>query len=323
MYGNAERMLNPRRDSHLLSVGAATSGAASLNDCREAGLSDRRLCDLVATGRWQSPYPRAFVTFSGPIPRATLLWAAIMYAGTDATLSDVTAGQLWRLTPESPVIHVTVPYARDADDQPGCACIVPARCGARTRIQSSRRDGRPWNERSSTCWPASPRRPRRSLWSPARCVPLGRQPTGCGCRWPSVLAPDGGRSSLRRFLICTLGRSRCWSCATRSCVAGMACRLAVVSSNASGKERSTSVLIDEFRLHVENDGRLGHDRAQEIWRDMRRDNRSELLGYRHLRYGWADLVDRGCQVALEQAEVLRQQGWRGRFRRCPHCPPGL
>jgi hypothetical protein len=33
------------------------------------------------------------------------------------------------------------------------------------------------------------------------------------------------------------------------------------------------VLIEEWRLHVELDGRLGHDRAREVWRDMRRDNR--------------------------------------------------
>jgi very-short-patch-repair endonuclease len=81
------------------------------------------------------------------------------------------------------------------------------------------------------------------------------------------------------------------------------------------------VVSEEWQLHVELDGRLGHDRAREIWRDMRRDNRSELLGYRHLRYGWADLIDRGCEAALEQAEVLRQQGWPGQMTRCPRCPP--
>jgi hypothetical protein len=40
---------------------------------------------------------------------------------------------------------------------------------------------------------------------------------------------------------------------------------------------------------------------------MRRDNRSE--------------------VAIEQAVILRQQGWRGTFKRCRQCPsmlpPGL
>lgn len=80
------------------------------------------------------------------------------------------------------------------------------------------------------------------------------------------------------------------------------------------------VLIEDFRLHVELDGRLGHDRARETWRDMRRDNQSERLRLRHLRYGWADMIDRPCEVAVEQAVILRQQGWRGTFTRCRSCP---
>jgi hypothetical protein len=83
------------------------------------------------------------------------------------------------------------------------------------------------------------------------------------------------------------------------------------------------VLIPEWGLHLELDGRLGHDRGRERWRDMRRDNRSELAQLRHLRYGWADVFDRPCAVAVEQAVVLRQQGWTGTFRRCRACPTGL
>jgi hypothetical protein len=83
------------------------------------------------------------------------------------------------------------------------------------------------------------------------------------------------------------------------------------------------VLIEEWMLHVELDGRLGHDRAQEMWRDMRRDNRSVVQRMRHLRYGWADVVHRPCDVAIEQAIVLRQQGWTGRFKRCRDCPNDL
>jgi hypothetical protein len=42
---------------------------------------------------------------------------------------------------------------------------------------------------------------------------------------------------------------------------------------------------------------------------MRRDNRSEVMRLRELRYGWADMVDKPCEVAIEQAVILRQQGW--------------
>jgi hypothetical protein len=33
------------------------------------------------------------------------------------------------------------------------------------------------------------------------------------------------------------------------------------------------------------------------------------------------VVDRPCAVAMEQALVLRQQGWDGKFVRCTACPP--
>lgn len=112
-------MLNPRRDPDLLSLGATTDGVVSLDACRGAGLTDRRLSDLVATGRWQSPLPRVYITFSGPLPSRSRLWAAVLYAGKDATISHASAGFLWRLTREPPFIHVSVPYDRDADDQPG------------------------------------------------------------------------------------------------------------------------------------------------------------------------------------------------------------
>lgn len=81
-------------------------------------------------------------------------------------------------------------------------------------------------------------------------------------------------------------------------------------------------MIEQWRLHVELDRRLGHDRGRERWRDMRRDNRSEVQQFRHLRYGWPDMVDRPCEVALEQAVILRQQGWKGAFRACRDCPTG-
>jgi hypothetical protein len=95
------------------------------------------------------------------------------------------------------------------------------------------------------------------------------------------------------------------------------------AKRVAGGAEFLDVLIEEFGVHVELDGRLGHNRATEKWRDMRRDNRSELARLRHLRYGWGDVVDRPCDVAIKQAEVLRQQGWTGTFKRCAVCPREL
>jgi hypothetical protein len=83
------------------------------------------------------------------------------------------------------------------------------------------------------------------------------------------------------------------------------------------------VFLEEWQMHVELDGRLGHDDAIGIWRDMRRDNRSERQRLRHLRYGWVDFAERPCEVAIEQGVILREQGWTGTFKRCKNCPPAL
>lgn len=112
-------MLNPTRDSQYLGLGDDTAGAVDLATCRASGLSDERLHWLVETGRWQSPFPRVYVVFSGPVPLLTMQFAAVLYSGAGAALSHESAGQGWRLCRQPSVIHVSVPYSRQVDEQPG------------------------------------------------------------------------------------------------------------------------------------------------------------------------------------------------------------
>jgi hypothetical protein len=51
-------------------------------------------------------------------------------------------------------------------------------------------------------------------------------------------------------------------------------------------------------------------------RDMRRDNAGAEEGVLTLRYGYADLTERPCQVAAQVAQVLRSRGWPGTMRKC-------
>jgi hypothetical protein len=94
-------MLNPPRDEGLLELGHDTAGAAYLRDCRLAGITDDRIRYLVESGRWQSPYPRVFVTFSGPVPLLTRQYAGVLYAGEGAALSHESAGAGYGLEPRS------------------------------------------------------------------------------------------------------------------------------------------------------------------------------------------------------------------------------
>jgi len=46
-----------------------------------AGLSRHAIAARLESGRWQRLYRGVFVTFNGPIPRAALLWGAVLRAG--------------------------------------------------------------------------------------------------------------------------------------------------------------------------------------------------------------------------------------------------
>src|ERR1700677_3655472 len=93
--------------SELLDVqqGVVTRGQAI-----SAGLSRHAIAARVETGRWQRLHRGVFVTFSGPIPRTSQLWGAVLRVGGDAVLSHHTAAELWGLSDApSASIHVTVP----------------------------------------------------------------------------------------------------------------------------------------------------------------------------------------------------------------------
>jgi hypothetical protein len=309
------------RDPDLMTLGAQTAGAISLAACRTIRLSDDRVEWLLRTGRWQSPFPRTYVAFSGPIPIETRRFAALEYAGAGATLSHETAGALWQLCTEPLAVHVTVPYERDVQPQPGLQLhrsrtlndvdSHPALRPRRTTVERTVADllagkrtadaalgliGDAVRSRGTT-----PDRLRSALQSLPKA------------RWRKVVLdalPDinAGAHSPLEVREAALRRRH-----------GLPRGERQVHRLGDGAEY-LDVVVEEFGVHVELDGRLGHDRARETWRDMRRDNRSEVAGVRHLRYGWADIVDRPCQVAAEQARILRQQGWTGTFRHCPDCP---
>ena len=325
---DAERVLNPLRDTTWLWLGQESSGAVHIDECRAAGLTDDKVSWLVASGRWQSLFPRTYATFSGPVPLGTRLQAGLRYAGAAAAISHESAGFEHGLCPPSKLIHVTVPYDRDADDQPGL------------RVHRSRTVSERWIDTASSR--------RRTCVERTVMDLLGSRRTAESALALVATAVRGRRTTAQRLRSC-LDQHPCteWRrvvcdalpdvhAGAHSVLELRDARLRRIHGLPSGVRQFRrltdgaeylDVLIVECAVHIELDGRLGHDTASEAWRDMRRDNRSERLGLRHLRYGWSDLLDRPCEVAVEQAIVLRQQGWAGRFHRCPRCrvtlPPGL
>jgi hypothetical protein len=75
------------------------------------------------------------------------------------------------------------------------------------------------------------------------------------------------------------------------------------------------VLYQAFGVAVELDGVAAHP-GDLRWRDIRRDNAAVADRVITLRYGWADVTERRCQVAAQVADVLRRRGWNGSVCRC-------
>jgi hypothetical protein len=249
-------------------------------------------------------------------------FVALQYGGFGATLSHESAVALWRLCNVPSEIHITVPYRREVDDQAGLAVhrsrtiaaddIHSAFQPPRTTIERTVMDLLPTKGTADSALGLVSAAIRSRLTTPDRLRDAIRDLPKT--RWRKVVLdalPDlsAGAHSPLELRDAKLRRAH-----------GLPAGQRQWRRLADGSEY-LDVLIAEFGVHIELDGRLGHDGAREQWRDMRRDNRSEVGRLRHLRYGWADIVDRPCEVAAQQAEVLRQQGWPGRLRRCPTCPP--
>ena len=63
-------------------------------------------------------------------------------------------------------------------------------------------------------------------------------------------------------------------------------------------------LYTEFGVGVETDGAVAHP-PEARWRDQHRDNAANADGIITLRYSWADVTQRPCQVAAQVATVLQ------------------
>jgi hypothetical protein len=71
---------------------------------------------------------------------------------------------------------------------------------------------------------------------------------------------------------------------------------------------------------VELDGLAGHNDAWDTFRDMDRDNSTQVDGKATLRYGAVDVFGRPCDAARQVGVLLRRGGWGGQLLSCgPNC----
>lgn len=75
-------------------LAVAQDGVLSRSQALACGLTDGMLETEQRARRWQRPFAGVYVTFSGPLPERTKVWAALLAAGRGAVASHSTAAWL-------------------------------------------------------------------------------------------------------------------------------------------------------------------------------------------------------------------------------------
>jgi hypothetical protein len=261
-------------------------------------------------------------TFTGVVPRLSMLWAVVLRAGRGAALSHQTAAELAALVDEpASVIHVTVPGSRRVRPMRGVVIHCSSHVGLavhpgldlpRTRIEETVVDltqtARGPDEAIGWITGACSRR----LTTPDRILAVlrGRKKL----RWRRLLSAvvddtaAGCHSVLERWYLRDVERAHALPKGRRQAL-----------RQVGKARRYEDVRYDDYRATVELDGRAPHPDDRR-WLDQRRDNEAAAAGDRVLRFGWRD-VCHPCVPALQTARALRAGGWRGRPKRCrrPDC----
>jgi Transcriptional regulator, AbiEi antitoxin len=304
----------------LRQLASIQAGVVSRQQVIRSGMSPKSLEWLVARGTWRRVGWAVYATFTGPLSRDAVLWAALLHGGPGARLSHETAAELIGLTDRrTPLIHLKIPASRRV---------------ARTDGLLVHRSSRP-----DPGWRHPLGMPRHTLaeetiidlvdaadeldtvigWVTAG---LGRRLTGeralrdeaaarAKLRWRGQLdevirAASGGTHS-------TLEYRYERDVAVAHGLPGAARQFRFRKPDGSWGFRDR--YHERYRLVVELDGKQAHP-ADRREADENRDNHAAVLGGSTLRFGWADVTRRPCETAAIEALALRKRGWPGTLRPC-------
>ena len=283
-----------------------------------AGLSRRIIEGRLGSGRWQRLHKGVFATFSGPVPRAALLWGAVLRAGDDAVLSHHTAAEVWNLTNQSSSsIHVSVPRQAGSLVIPGLILHYssrlpgarhPARLPPQTTLEETVLDLADVSPTAEDAVAWAIKACERRLSTPDRITAAlaGRN----RARWRRDLTDAitevtiGVHSPLELRYLRDVERRHGLPRGDRQAV-----------TTRRGARQYADVRYTEYGVVVELDGVLAHP-AEARKYDSRRDNANTLDGFQTLRYGWVPVAYHACAVAREVADLLRHRGWQGTPRPC-------
>lgn len=309
-------------DRALAALAGSQCGILTRDQVLVLGYTDDYVRARLEGGQWARLHPGVVATFTGPLTRQAVVWAAVLYAGEGATLSHHTAAEVHRLVDEvDDEIHVTVPVGRrvrsrrgvhihyahrlpDTRDESRVPAVVNVNDTVLDLVDVSHRpkEAIDWVTRACQRRRSNPQRLRAALALRKKI------------RWrPMVEAAltdiaDGAETPLELAYLRKVERAHGLPTATRQ-----------RHRRSGGRSQWIDVEYSAFCLRVELDGRIGHV-GDGAFRDRRRDNASAVEGFATLRFGWPDVYHDHCATAGQVAGVLTAKGWTGQLRRCgPSC----
>jgi hypothetical protein len=310
----------PREISRLT---GRQAGVITCAQALAAGMTRHAVQARIGAGHWQRLHVGVYLTYSGPPARTSLLWGAVLAVKSGAVLCHQTAAELHGLADgrNDSVVHVMVPRGRPVARMKGVAIHYsrrveiarhPALQPPRTRLEDTVLD--------------------LAEAEPTATGAIGWILTACASRRTTpdrLLKAMDGRLRMRRrtVLLAALGDARAGVASLLE--HGYLHRVERPHSLPQGvRQRRTrvgetwryeDVRYEAYGVIVELDGREAHPEG-ERWRDIRRDNVSAANGLVTLRYTYADVTERPCQVADEIIRALSARGYVGGARRCgPSC----
>jgi hypothetical protein len=284
-------------------------------------------------GRWRPLYYGVYAAYTGTPPRESVLWAGVLRAGRGAVLSHHTAAELDGLTDRpSMATHVTVGLGRRVRVSPaerrGLAPRIvvhrtdrldairhPARMPPRTRVAETVVDLTQVSVNFDDAFSWLCKGCGRRLGTPEQIAAAVRG--RARVRWRGEildalsLISDGVHSNLEDHYVHDVEYDHGLPEAQR--------QVRMVRGAQFPRSQYLDNLYEPFGVAVELDGSAHHP-VEDRWADIDKDNFSARLGIVTLRYNWADVTSRPCDVAAAVCDALRQRGWTGRPGPCgPDC----
>jgi hypothetical protein len=296
------------------------TGVVTRAQAHGSGLSDEAIEHRIATGRWQRIYPGVYATFSGPLPRQAQLWAAVLYAGQGAVLSHETAAEFQRLLDKpSPLIHLTLPIARQVVPQQGLE-IHRAR-----RILADRRfppGVLPQTLADDTLLDLIDQADTFDEVCALVTRAFGRRLTSEGrlrataqrrkrLRWRDdvdVLITEAARGTHSRL-------EYHYDRDVESAHGLPKSKRQTPYTKLDGRKGFRDRRYEQYGVLVELDGVSAHP-EEDRWADRERDNHAATLRQQTLRFGWKHVRHQTCKTAAITAIVLRNHGWGGSAKPC-------